>query len=204
LSNTVILKIYSACEWISGVALLTLTWLLFTLMGLGVFGFMPATSALFSVSRNMILGDRDSGFKTFYAFYKEAFIPMNVIGILLGFVLAAVGINFSILTYHINEIPMAMAIPFFMGLLLLLFFLAHLFPAYSHFKLRSKKVFQHVLALAIVHPLRSLAILAWSGSILLVSLLIPFLLPFFTMGLIAWGTNFIALKGYGQNKSAAD
>ncbi|MGY0702716.1 DUF624 domain-containing protein [Bacillus subtilis] len=44
------------CEWIMRFAYTNLLWLFFTLLGLGVFGIMPATAALFAVMRKWIQG----------------------------------------------------------------------------------------------------------------------------------------------------
>lgn len=72
------------CEWVMRLAYTNLLWLLFTLLGLGIFGFMPATTALFSVMRKWIQGhEQVSVFQTFWKVYREEFVRSNVIGVVL-------------------------------------------------------------------------------------------------------------------------
>ncbi|MFB8735503.1 YesL family protein [Bacillus sp. SL00103] len=44
------------CEWVMRLAYTNLLWSLFTMLELGIFGLMPATTALFSVMRKWIQG----------------------------------------------------------------------------------------------------------------------------------------------------
>lgn len=77
------------CEWIMRFAYTNLLWLFFTLLGLGVFGIMPATAALFAVMRKWIQGqDNVPVLKTFWQEYKGEFFRSN----LLGAVLALIGV----------------------------------------------------------------------------------------------------------------
>lgn len=89
------------CEWIMRFAYTNLLWLFFTLLGLGVFGIMPATAALFAVMRKWIQGqDNVPVLKTFWQEYKGEFFRSN----LLGAVLALIGVIIYIdLAFHLSK-----------------------------------------------------------------------------------------------------
>ena len=46
---------YRAAEWISRLFLLNILWVVFTIVGLGIFGFGPATAAMFAIVRKWII-----------------------------------------------------------------------------------------------------------------------------------------------------
>lgn len=202
MSNTIVLKLYAACEWISETALLTLCWLLFTILGLGIFGFMPATGALFAVSRKKILKEPVPVFQTFFAAYKKDFLSMNLWGLALGGTASFMLLNFNILYAHAAEFPMAMAVPFLIGLLLFGCFLVNFFPVFCHFQLKPAAYLKHTVMVSLLQPMKSLLMLGWVLAVGLLSLIFPFLIPFFTMGAVAHGLNYLALKGYKKMASA--
>lgn len=75
-TNPLINKIYSLSNWIVKICYVNLLWGIFMLVGLIVFGFFPATVALFTVCRKWVLGDRDVPiFSTFWSAYKKGIYP---------------------------------------------------------------------------------------------------------------------------------
>ena len=73
-------KFFRVCEVISKLAYVNLLWIFFTVLGLGVFGFMPATIALFAVTRKWVMGDKDVPvFKTFWTTYRKEFFKSHAI-----------------------------------------------------------------------------------------------------------------------------
>ena len=69
-------RVLSFCEWVLKFLRQSAV-VCFTMLGIGVFGFMPATTALFSVTRKWIMGKTDIPiFKTFWQAYRgEFFVP---------------------------------------------------------------------------------------------------------------------------------
>ncbi|MFC4402738.1 YesL family protein [Gracilibacillus xinjiangensis] len=51
--------LFTAAEWISRFAYVNLLWIGFSLLGLVVFGFFPATAAMFALVRQWIMGNID-------------------------------------------------------------------------------------------------------------------------------------------------
>ena len=77
-------KFFTVCQVISKLAYVNLLWVFFTALGLGVFGFMPATIALFAVTRKWVMGDKDVPvFKTFWKTYRKEFFKSTLFGVVL-------------------------------------------------------------------------------------------------------------------------
>ncbi|WP_084028990.1 YesL family protein [Bacillus sp. J33] len=57
---------------------LNLLWIAFSLLGIVLFGFFPATAAMFSVVRKWIMGETDVRvFKEFWQTYRKEFWKAN-------------------------------------------------------------------------------------------------------------------------------
>ena len=63
--------IYNVLEWITRFAYLNLLWILFSLAGGVIFGFFPATIAMFAIAREWLKGNRNTNFNTFWKHYRE-------------------------------------------------------------------------------------------------------------------------------------
>src|SRR5690625_7732837 len=89
-------RLFRLCEIVMRLAYVNLLWILFTVLGLGLFGIFPATVALFVVTRKWVMGDHDIPiFSRFWHNYrKEIFLST-----LLGFFLFLIG--FVIFVYFI-------------------------------------------------------------------------------------------------------
>src|SRR5690625_7635570 len=82
------LKYYRFTVWVVRLVYVNLLWILFTVIGLGVLGIMPATAAMFAVVRKWLRGEDDFPiFTTYKDAYKEEFLKAN----LLGYILAIIG-----------------------------------------------------------------------------------------------------------------
>src|SRR5690348_5869169 len=80
-------NLYKYCDWIMKFGYLNLLWVLFTLTGLVIFGFVPATISLFTITRAWIRGNTDIPiWSTFLKVYKSEFVKSNKVGLvyLLG------------------------------------------------------------------------------------------------------------------------
>src|SRR5690625_6922967 len=81
-------RVFRWCEGIMRLAYVNLLWILFTILGLGIFGIFPATIALFAVTRKWVMGDRDIPvFSTFWQTFRKEFLKST----LLGWVLFVIG-----------------------------------------------------------------------------------------------------------------
>lgn len=126
-------KLNSIGEWIIRLVFLNFLWIGGSIVGLGILGVFPATSALFSVLRRWFLKDKRVKIAPeFFKYYKKDFWKSNA----LGYVLLL--ISYVILTDYrfISSVTefWTFAAGYFMLILLAfsLFSLCILFPIYSH------------------------------------------------------------------------
>lgn len=76
---------YSISEWVLRFAYVNVLWISFNLLGLIVFGFFPATIAMFTVVRKWVLKETDiSVFNTFWFAYKKEFFKGNFLGFIIS------------------------------------------------------------------------------------------------------------------------
>ncbi|UUI04241.1 DUF624 domain-containing protein [Oceanobacillus jeddahense] len=186
---------YRFAVWITRFAYLNLLWIAFSLLGLGLLGFFPATAAMFAVVRKWIDGEKDIPvFSVFWKSYKKEFLKINV----LGYILAGTGylmtIEFQILRTQ-EHIAYTMASFAVVGLFLLLAVITlYLFPLFAHFQLRSLDYIKWALFIGIGHPLLTIFLLGIVIALIYLSFVtIPALLFFFGGSVVAyilmWGAH---------------
>ncbi|WP_445612377.1 YesL family protein [Geobacillus sp. YF-1] len=193
-------KLYRVCEWITRLAYVNLLWMVFTIIGLGIFGIAPATVALFTIIRKWIFfhDTEIPVLKTFAQTYKREFWRANRIGLLL----MAMAYIFYIDIIYLAHVPPGWKLPFSVALLIIFLFymvmLLYVFPIYVHYELRFWQYMKYAFLIGMANPLMTLVMLVSVGILLLVLMYIPGLIPFFsisTMALVVMGT---ALRVFGK------
>lgn len=180
-------KLFTICEWIMKLAYVNLLWLLFTMAGLIVFGFMPATVSLFTIVRKWQMKETEVPvWDTFLSIYKKEFTKSN----LLGFILVICA-GFILLDLHfVNGLEGVLQLLFFVLLLIIsaLYFitLMYLFPVYVHYDLRVTEYIKNSCILGILNLHLTLLIAASAGSIIFLLLYSPAFIPFFSAVSITW------------------
>ncbi|MFP7473041.1 DUF624 domain-containing protein [Niallia taxi] len=120
-------KINSIFTSILNLVYVNILWVLFTLLGLGVFGIGPSTYALVSICRQWIRGNSVPVFKTYWQYYKENFkesVIISWIYLFVGFVLVV-----DLLTVTNWYLRVALLI---VGCIYLLSFV-YIFPIMAHY-----------------------------------------------------------------------
>lgn len=182
---------YRGSEWIMRLAYINILWVVFILSGLIVFGFFPATAAMFAVTRKWVMGESEEPiFKTFWNSYKKDFIQSNLIGLILlvlGFFL-----YFDLKFAQSQQGILSLLRFFFLGLLFFYFIMTlYIFPVFSHYKLKTFGYIRYSFIIAIGRPVQTFLMIV--GSVIVYYLLtsIPGLIPFFSGSLISivlmWG-----------------
>ncbi|MFD1066886.1 YesL family protein [Oceanobacillus locisalsi] len=191
---------YRFALWITRFAYLNLLWIAFSLLGLGLFGFFPATAAMFAVVRKWVQGEKDIPvFQVFWKSYKKEFLKINVLGYMLAGTGYLMTMEFQILRTQ-EHIAYTMASFAVVGLFLLLAVIAlYLFPLFAHFQLRPLDYIKWALLIGIGHPLLTVFLLGIVIALIYLSLItIPVLLFFFGGSVIAyilmWGVHLTFAK----------
>lgn len=178
--------IFRMMEWITWSAYLNFLWIVFSLVGIVFFGLAPATFALFTVMRKLMVEKKLDVkiLSTFYHSYKKNFFstnlriwPLYVIGFIL------------ILDFRYLQITQGMAynILFFVFVNALIIFLIlslYIFPVQIKYKQNTFKSYQLSLIIGISYPFTTLGLII---SIFLLGLLlerIPGLILFFSSSLL--------------------
>ncbi|MFD2130384.1 YesL family protein [Pseudogracilibacillus auburnensis] len=186
---------YTFCIWTMRLAYLNILWVFFTLVGLIIFGFMPATAAMFAVVRKWVLGEEDSAiFKTFWDSYRKEFLKANGLGMmffLFGYFLI---IEFQIL--RLQESLLYFIVSFGVITIFILYTIAltYFFPIFVHFNLKLTDYLKWPFIIGIVHPILTLFMMIGLLTILYITFMtIPAILFFFGGSMsayfIMWGAS---------------
>lgn len=159
-------RYYLICQWVTRLVYLNSLWIGFTIVGLGLFGLMPATSAMFSVVRKWVNEDRDIPiFTTFWRMYKTEFTLTNIAGIFFFSSSYLLIIELRILLgqesiIYIFGVAGVVILLFVLGIIWLYFF-----PVFVHYKLSLANYIKWPFILALVHPLMTVFLLVSLASI---------------------------------------
>ncbi|WP_046176284.1 YesL family protein [Domibacillus indicus] len=152
--------VYRFCEWVTRLAYLNILWITFSMAGLLLFGFFPATAALFSVTRRWTMGEWDIPvFRTFWTTYKTEFWRANRLGLIIVLPAVLFLANFMIFEQYGAPLP-------FMPFLLTSFFLLYgvvalfLFPVYVHYNVTLKQTVKYALAIGLLRPIQTVIMIA--------------------------------------------
>ncbi|WP_066191414.1 MULTISPECIES: YesL family protein [Gracilibacillus] len=171
---------------------LNMLWVIFTLLGLVVFGLFPATVALFSVLRKMILEDEDTAiFSEFVKQYKTEFKGANKIGYVVFLVGLFLLIDFRIIQ-NISQ-SNVQVILFNLTLVIGVFYLIaalYIFPVFVHFQLKWSQYFQYACIITIARPIQTIMLIALITGLIFLYMLVPSLVLVLGMSLM----SFIVMK----------
>jgi uncharacterized membrane protein YesL len=186
-------KIYSLCEWIARLAYLNILWILFTFAGLILFGLVPATTAMFAVTRKWVLGNSDIKiFTTFWEIYRKEFIKVQPLGLLLILIGFVFWIDYQF--YIEGNVDIVLPVKFLVAGLFILYvlFLFFIFPVYVHYQFKPLQYVKNVLLIVLSYPLE--CILMICGSLFMFLFVINFsgLSPFLSGSPLAFWLTLIS------------
>ncbi|MFD1779791.1 YesL family protein [Fredinandcohnia salidurans] len=189
---------YRWCGAISRLIYLNMLWLLFTIMGLVVVGFVPATVALFAVTRKWIMGDEDIPvFSTFWSVYKKEFLKSNLLGLTLiiaGYILyvdlvflPTTSLFFIVVRYALIAICSVYIV-----------ILLYIFPIYVHFNGNIKSYLKNAVMYGLSYPLVTFAMVLGIILLYIGFTYVPSLIPFLSVSILAYFIMWLALKVFAR------
>lgn len=190
-------KVYVGIEWFVKMAYLQLIFILFTIVGLGIFGLFPALAALTAIVRQWLRGTTDQNvFKTFYEYFRQYFIQANILGYPLVFITTV----FTLYIYWFSQVDhlignILLFIVFFVAFFILIIWLYWL-PILVHYELRGFQHFKQALLIGIMRPLHTISFVLLGIVIYYWSRVIPGLIPIVNVSLLAVGWMFISLHAF--------
>ncbi|MGM0754591.1 MAG: YesL family protein [Bacillota bacterium] len=182
------------CEWVMRLAYTNLLWLLFTLLGLGVFGFMPATTALFSVMRKWIQGhEQVKVFRTFWKVYREEFVRSNLIGVVLLMIGTIIYVDLAYIyptSWFLHVLRFAIYIFGFLFIVSLFY----IFPLLAHYDWKKRLYLKFSLLLGLSYLQYTLSMLVLSAILFVLFAYLPGIVPFFSVSILAYGHMWLAYQ----------
>lgn len=170
--NTTGGAIYSVLEWITRFAYVNLLWVVFSLMGGIIFGFFPATIAMFTIIRKWIKGNPDIPImKSFWEFFKKDFWKSNLLGLFMIGIIAIVGLD---LFYIQSNSGLSLVnIPLFAFMLIFLIVAFYIFPTFVHYDIKVLQVIKNAFLIMLINPINSALMLISLTSIYFIVRAIP-------------------------------
>ncbi|MCK0473209.1 YesL family protein [Halalkalibacter sp. APA_J-10(15)] len=196
--------IFAFCTWFYRLAFINILWILFTVLGLGILGFFPATIALLSTLRQYINQQEVAIFSTFWSYYKQEFIKSNKIG---AFIIIIALILFShIQFFRTTDIAVSELLYISSIIVSCFYFLVICYFLYSYveFEIHVKTHIKNSLLIAIYSPLASLYIIFGFCAVYFANAFIPSLSIFFSvsiLGLVILSSAKLAYRKIEKNQS---
>ncbi|MBZ9537070.1 YesL family protein [Cytobacillus oceanisediminis] len=184
-----------ACEWIMRLLYVNLLWIGFTIIGLGVFGLFPATTAMFAVVRKWVMQENDIPiFKTFWRTYRAEFFKVNGLGVILFFI--GFSIYFYLKIYHYdNQLVYLFSRPLlFVAIIYYYALVMFFFPTYVHYKLPFLHYLKAPLMFSFASPLRTFLMIIMASSVYYFLITFPGLQPFLAGSTLSLVCMFVAHK----------
>ncbi|NLM97302.1 MAG: YesL family protein [Halanaerobiaceae bacterium] len=194
--------IYRITEWISRLVYANLLWVLFTLLGLGVFGIMPATLGLFAVINKWLNGQENFPvFREYWKNYKGYFWRINLLGLIMFAIGAVLYIDLEYFQDARGALYQLIEYLFYLFIFLYLIDLIYIFPLFLKYDIKLRYIIKNALFFALLAPAETVKIILGLAVITLLFWRLPSLLPFLAVSLpvflISWfsGTGIEKVEG---------
>lgn len=189
---------YRVLEWVMWLMYLNVLWILFTIIGLGIFGVFPATVSMFTIIRQLLLKQDSTIFKTFLHTYKKEFFRANGVGLILAVIFYILYMDLL----YLDRIPGILFNFFQVGLIVVsiifLIVLIYIFPVYVHFDLKFLERFKHALLIGIFSPLANLGIIFSFIMLFFIYKWLPGLIPLIGISLVGLIIMFLTLFAFNR------
>jgi len=198
--------IYNVFEWITRLAYLNLLWILFSLAGGLIFGFFPATIAMFAISREWLKGNSEIPIlRSFWDYYRRDFLKSNLLGIFISIIIFLIAIDIIYIQGNTNELLSWTYIPLFAFMLLFIMLLFYIFPAFVHYDIKVQYVLKNSFFIMLINPFNSLLIILCLVPLFFIMKNFPALAFIFGGSSYAYITMWISLHAFNKvNKKSSN
>ncbi len=180
---------YKFSDCLLKLSVTNILWILFSLMGIVIFGFFPATIAMFTVVRKIMLKEDVAVLRTFWKVYKTEFWKSNLLGLILVIIGYIFYIDLNYLKHSTNVIQFLYAplliMNFIYGLSLL-----YIFPVYAEYKLRIPMLIKNAFLLMVLYPIFTISMILFCIIFYHIMIIVPSLIIFFSGSV----TSYILMK----------
>lgn len=191
--------IYHVTEWITRFAYLNLLWLSFTVVGGVLFGFFPATIAMFAVTRQWLKGNTDKPIlQSFWQYYRKDFLKSNLLGLFIVIIAIIIIADILYIKANNNEFLTWTYIPLFAFMLLFTMLLFYIFPTFVHYELKVGQVIKNATLIMLINPINTLLIFLCLVPLFFIMKTFPALLFIFGGSSYAFITMWISLQAFSR------
>lgn len=178
--------IWTLFNWIVRLAYINILWLLFSLVGLIIFGVGPATVSAFAVIRQLLNDQADfSIWNLFMRTYKDDFWSANRLMLVVFPICLFIYLDFLFLQLLPSSFFMDKIV--FTGMiivsLLVIIWFSYLFAVYVHFELKFIINFKYALLIAGINPLATILILFGLFIFAIVLFIVPSISIFYLISI---------------------
>lgn len=193
--------IYRVSEKVMLIAYTNILWILFSLLGFVLIGFMPATAAMFAVMRKLII-ERDEEpvpiFSLFWNKYKEEFVKANLYGYLLLLGVAVFLLDVMLFQSLDGWLFIFLSILSAGLLLVTIAVVLYFIPLYVYYDLSFIQYIKTAFLLTFTHPIQTFIMITCGAVIGFIFLLLPGSLFFFSGSLYCFIVTKTALKVFAN------
>lgn len=197
--------LYTVTEWIYRFAIVNLLWILFTIAGLVIFGFFPATFAMFAVVRKWILGENEFHLlKTFYQYFKDGFVKTNLIGLIVALTGGIIYIYFQYIQATLDSALIFTHIPLYFFMIIALLTFLYLPPVFVHYDVSFFQYFKNAFIIMIMSPVYTILLAVLVVIIVYILVRIPGAVFFFGGSTLAYSimqTCYLAFKNFEKRQA---
>ncbi|GAB2566509.1 YesL family protein [Gracilibacillus alcaliphilus] len=184
-------------EWFSRLAYLNLLWIGFTLAGLLVFGFFPATAAMFAVIRKWGMGNLSASvFSTFWDYYRRDFVKANGAGCLMAVIGYIMYIDVFVFDFAPTMMMQIVQLILYLIAFLFLLVAVYFFPVYVHFDLQWFQYIKMAVLMAFAAPFRATLMVIIGYGVFFLMAKMPIVMLFFLGSAISYLWLMIALPTF--------
>lgn len=196
---------YWLCLWIMRLAYLNILWGLFTVLGLIIIGFTPATIAMFTVFRKWLKKETEIEiFETFWSTYKEEFFKSNIFTIIIGTIGLILLVDLAFLgsiTEH-RVYPLMLGGLFLCGFIYIILIL-YIFPLYVNYNLSRWLYIKYAILIGLTNLHYTITMMVVISGLYYLFMRIPGLIPFFsisTTGLVIMAISYLSFKNLDKKR----
>lgn len=178
--------VHTFFDWVAKIALLNILWIIFTLLGLGVFGFFPALSASFAIARKWVSGYTDvKVIRSFWKYYKRDFWKSIGLGYILAIVAYILYLDFLFITVYPGDYVVLLTIPFIFISVLFTLTSLYVFPVFVHYQMKISQVLKSAFFIMILNPLPTFVMVLGLAGVLTILYFFQGLFIFFGISVIS-------------------
>lgn len=177
---------YKIGEWVIRLIYVNILWILFTLSGLVIVGFMPSTAALFTVMRKWMKGEDFPVFINYWKAFKEEFFKSNLVGFILGVFVLILYWDYQIIKISSSTVFQMLTIAFLVVLVLVSAMCLYIFPVMAQYNFKILEYFKYSFLFAFVSPLSTIIMIIGLFFTCIIMIIVPGLIPFFGASAIAF------------------